>query len=138
MSQHTPLIPRPWADEDQHPGVHNEVAELRELCSLERLREEIRHHVSGRAMFDVHLTGFDAVGDEKTPHIDVMGSLATGTTTILLQQHGALIVLACSVLLHLAALSLKKVASPQDLCHHVVDTDDFRFGGTLHVQALRF
>ncbi len=98
--------------EDQHLGVHNEVAEFCKLCSLEWLREEIRDHVSGRAMLDVHLTGFDAVGDEKISHIDVTGSLATGTTTILLQQHGALIVLACSVLLCLAALSLKKVASP--------------------------
>jgi hypothetical protein len=64
------LIPRPWADEDQHLDVHNEVAELREIRSLERLREEIRHHFSGRTIFDVHLTGFDAVGDKKIPDIE--------------------------------------------------------------------
>ena len=98
--------------DDQDLGVHNEVAEFRKLCSLEWLREEIRDHVSGRAMLNVHFTGFDAVGDKKISHIDVTGSLATGTTTILLQQHGALIVLAHSVLLYLAALGLKKVASP--------------------------
>jgi hypothetical protein len=118
--------------------VHNEVTELRELGSLERLCEEIRHHFSGRTMFDIHLTGLDAVGEKKIPDIDVTRSLTAGPTPIPLQQHSALIVLVHGVLLCFVALSLQKIASPQDLRHYVVDTDDFRFGRTLRVQALRF
>jgi hypothetical protein len=88
-------------------------------------------------MFDVHLTEFDAVGDKKIPDIDVTCSLATGPAPIPLQQHGALVVLARGVLLYFVALSLQKIASSQDLRDDVVDTDDFRFGRTLRVQALR-
>ena len=73
--------------------AHDHVPKLSEKAALKGLREEIREHLLGGAMLDIDVFEVDPVFDENIPDIYGPGIGAALLSPVLLEPHGALIVL---------------------------------------------
>ena len=87
-------------------------------------------------MLDTNLSTFDAVLDEVVSDVDVFGALATRPFSVGFEKNRTFVVLIDDSPFRFVALCFQKVVSPQYLWHHVVDGDDFGFGGASRVQFL--
>ncbi len=64
--------------------VEDRVTKLNELCSLQRLGENVTRHIAGRAVLDGQLLGLHPVGDEKITDVDEAGLFARGAFSVFL------------------------------------------------------
>jgi hypothetical protein len=101
-------------------NVHNLVSEFLKLGPLKRFYEEVGGHISGRTILDGDLLGCNSISHKKVSHINMTGSLATGTLTVLFKKDGALIVLIDNVLRRVVTLCGEEVLSSQHLWHDVI------------------
>ena len=73
--------------------VHDSLAELEELFSLQWLCEVVRDHVICRTVFDFKLVILDPVRYKIIPYVYVYGSLGARLLSIVLKEDGRLIIL---------------------------------------------
>ena len=78
---------------------------LTEQCYLQRFGEVVTGDLLCGTVFDADLLLFDAVSDEKTPHVNVTGFLSTRIIPVPLHDYGALVILVYNILVHLETLT---------------------------------
>ena len=117
-------------------NVHNLVSELFKLGPLEWFCEEVGDHISGGTILDRDLLGCDSISHKKISDVNMAGSFAAGTLTVLFKKDGALIVLIDNVLRRVVTLRGEEILSPQHLWHDVVHADQFRLRGTAAINLL--
>ena len=70
----------------------------REQCSLQRFGELVTNNFLCGAVFDVNFLLFDAVSDEKIPHVNVTVFLSTRILPVPLHEDGSLVILVYNIL----------------------------------------
>ena len=99
--------------------------------------KEVSDHLFRWTILDGEILHIDAVGNEVKSTIEVLGSLAAGLATVLLEQDCTLVVLIKDCILMIIALCFKKVVSPKDDWHEVVGSNnEFACSRTLGVEFL--
>ena len=68
--------------------VHDSVAELEELFSLQWFFKVVRNHVVCRTLFDLKFVVLDSVSYEIVSYVYVSGSLGAGLLSIVLKEDG--------------------------------------------------
>jgi hypothetical protein len=83
--------------------------ESAESSTLQWLREEISCHFSSWVVLNSHLPQLDPVSYKEVLNVNMPSLLAAGSLTILLEQHGTLIVLENNIVSYAITLRLKKI-----------------------------
>lgn len=124
----TAMTPQPGLD------VECLVAEFHKLTALWRLGETVGQHVLGWTAFNACFLRFHSTGNEEAPDVDMPGSFTTGSLSILLQQHGTLIVLVHCCVIHLASLFFEEASCPQHHGHCVAHPNRLGLRGAARVE----
>ena len=95
---------------------------LVEQTALQRFGEEVSFHLLGGTVSNFYFLALDTVSDKEVADVDVFCPLATGLSVVL-KKNGALIVLIDGGWTNMVALCLDEVPSPQDSCHHIIDSN---------------
>ena len=132
FTQHTPVIPMRWRC-GIRVDIENNIPEFPESAALKRFGEKVSKHVGRRAVDNLDFPSRDAISDKRIADVDVSGALAAGAVPVLFQEHCALVILVDDGVSDAVALSLQKIACPEDLRHDVIDADEFSLGGAFGV-----
>ena len=68
--------------------VHDSLAELEKLFSLERLGEVVRDHVISRTIFNFKLVIIDPISDKIVPDVYMSGLLGDRLLPVVLEEDG--------------------------------------------------
>ena len=84
--QHTPVVKIEYLV--LRLEVHDSLAELEKLFSLERLCEVVRDHVIGWTVFNFKLAILDPISDKIIPYVYMSGSLGARLLSVVLEEDG--------------------------------------------------
>ena len=84
--QHTPVVKIEYSS--LRFEVHDSVAELEELFSLQWFFEVVRDHVVCRTVFDLKFVILDPVSYEIISYVYVSSSLGAGILSVVLKEDG--------------------------------------------------
>ena len=71
------------------------------------------------------VTIFDSVGDKKIPNIQMLSSLGTGSSSVVLEENYRLIVLIHDRRMDIIALELQEIIRPTEMRHHITSCNEF-------------
>ena len=84
--QHTPLVKIEYLV--LRLEVHDSLAELEKMFSLERLCEVVLNHVISRTIFNFKLAILDPISDKIIPYVYMSGSLGARLLSVVLKEDG--------------------------------------------------
>ena len=100
--------------------VHDNLAELEELFSLQWICKVVRNHVICRAVFDFKFVILDPVSYKIISDVYVSGSLGDGLISVVLKEDGRLIILEHYRRVNVISLTIEKVVRPADMRHEII------------------